>query len=501
MTEKFLIANPNPEYLIKSIAEQGYSLKTALADLIDNSITANADRIEILTNTETSPFELFLADNGDGMDYSSLKKNLQFPSQSPEHDRDSKDLGRFGLGLKTASFSQTRKFTVISKKKGSNEFSGITWDVEHLKKSNRWEIIINNHSEISEYLKKYNDLSKAHLERSEKFFPNTIIVWQGLYKFENYLDNSNKIDAFNDEITNNTSQHLSIVFHRFLESQTNKIEIRVNNSIVKPFNPFPINNSSIRSLETSQKSVGDDTVKIQGFVLPNSSIRESKSTNSIWTPISKSLIDMEGLYVYRSNRLIIIGGWNDLIKKTPRMQLARLRIEIGNKIDHLFQLTVDKSEINIPYELKNSFLREIIKLKSEAQKEYFNHVLVNVPNKQKNDKNELFYKVATNKGVLMNYNDNFPLLKSLKTSLNSNQIAELNFILKMSSNLINKVRQVDNIQITGDAEKDGISTVEIVKSINELLTLGLSKEQIKKDILPNLGLKDNLTEEISNLLN
>ena len=71
----------------------------------------------------------------------------------------------------------------------------------------------------------------------------------------------------------------------------------------------------------------------------------------------------------------------------------------------------------------------------------------------------------------------------------------------MSSNLINKVRQVDNIQITGDAEKDGISTVEIVKSIKELLNLGLTKEQIKKDILPNLGLKDNLSEEISNLLN
>jgi hypothetical protein len=494
------LANPNPEFLIKSIAEQGYSLKTALADLIDNSITANADRIEILTNTETSPFELFLADNGDGMDYSALKKNLQFPSQSPENDRDSKDLGRFGLGLKTASFSQTRKFTVISKKKGSNEFCGITWDVEHLKKSNRWEIIINNNYEISEYLKKYNDLSKAHLERSEKFFPNTIIVWQGLYKFENYLDNSNKIDAFNDEITNNTSQHLSIVFHRFLESQSNKIEIRVNNSKVKPFNPFPINNS-IRSLETSQKSVGEDTVKIQGFVLPNSSIRESKSNNTIWTPINKSLIDMEGLYVYRSNRLIIIGGWNDLIKKTPRMQLARLRIEIGNKIDHLFQLTVDKSEINIPYELKNSFLREIIKLKSEAQKEYFNHVLVNVPNKQKNDKNELFYKVATNKGVLMNFNDEFPLLKTLKSSLNTKQKAELNFILKMSSNLINKVRQVDNIEIIGDEEKDGISTDEIVKSINELLKYGMTKEQIKKDILPNLGFKNNFPEAIFLLLN
>jgi hypothetical protein len=146
-------------------------------------------------------------------------------------------------------------------------------------------------------------------------------------------------------------------------------------------------------------------------------------------------------------------------------------------------------------------LREIIKLKSEAQKEYFNHVLVNVPNKQKNDKNELFYKVATNKGVLMNFNDEFPLLKTLKSSLNTKQKAELNFILKMSSNLINKVRQVDNIEIIGDEEKDGISTDEIVKSINELLKYGMTKEQIKKDILPNLGFKNNFPEAIFLLLN
>ena len=95
---------PNPEYLIKSIAEQGYSLETALADLMDNSISAHADKIEILIKMDEEPFTLFLADNGDGMDKVSLKKNMQFPSKSPEESRNIGDLGRFGLGLKTASF-------------------------------------------------------------------------------------------------------------------------------------------------------------------------------------------------------------------------------------------------------------------------------------------------------------------------------------------------------------------------------------------------------------
>jgi hypothetical protein len=283
-----------------------------------------------------------------------------------------------------------------------------------------------------------------------------------------------------------------------MERQNNRLQIRINNTLVNPFNPFPHENSSLRALEPLQKEFGKDFVKIQGFVLPNTSIKDDSNT---WTPKNKSLMDMEGLYIYRADRLILFGGWNGLIKKMPRLQLGRLKIDIGNKVDHLFHLNVAKSQINIPHDLKNAFLRAIVDLKTEAQKEYFNHGLKSFKQRPTEYSSELFYKTATNKGVLLRINDEFPLLKSLKSSLNSNQRAELNFILKMSSNLINKVRQVDNIQITGDTEKDGISTVEIVKSIKELLNLGLTKEQIKKDILPNLGLKDNLTEEISSLLN
>jgi hypothetical protein len=498
---KYENANPNPEYLIKSIAEQGYSLETAIADLIDNSITANASRIEVLTKIDCEPFTMFLSDNGDGMDDISLKNNMQFPSQSSDNLRANNDLGRFGLGLKTASFSQTRTFTVLSRKKGNEKFSGLTWDVKHLKESGKWEMIINSENEITEIINKYNAISKEHLNCSNEYIPNTIVMWMGLYKFENFLEEKNKQDAIKEEITNTTSEYLSIVFHKFMERQTNKIVIRINNVLVKPFNPFPTENSNLRVLEPLQKEFGKDIVKIQGFVLPNNSIIESKENSNQWTPHNKSLMDMEGLYIYRADRLILFGGWNGLIKKMPRLQLGRLKIDIGNKVDHLFHLNVAKSQINIPHDLKNAFLRAIVDLKTEAQKEYFNHGLKSFTHRPSEHGSELFYKTATNKGVLLRINDEFPLLKSLKSSLSSNQKAELNFILKMSSNLINKVRQVDNIQITGDTEKDGISSDEIVKSIKELLNLGLSKEQIKKDILPNLGLKDNLTEEISNLLN
>lgn len=500
--KNYELANPNPEFLIKSIAEQGYSLETALADLIDNSITANATKIEVLTKIDREPFTLFISDNGDGMDEISLKNNMQFPSKSPEQKRALDDLGRFGLGLKTASFSQTRCFTVISRKKDTNKYSGLTWDVNYLKEINEWRIIINSQEEIEDIVKLYDSISENHLNKFKDFCPNTIIVWKGLYKFENYINISNKQDALRAEITNNTSEYLSIVFHRFLERKINPLQIRINNEIVKSFNPFPVENSTLRAIEPIHRDFGNDTIKIQGFVLPNSSIKESKETINDWTPINKSLMDMEGVYIYRSNRLILFGGWNGIIRKMPRLQLARLKVDIGNKVDHLFHLNVAKSQINIPYDLKQAFYRAIISLKEEAQKEYYNHGIKSFSSKPKEQNSQLFFKIATNKGILLAINNEFPLLKSLKNSLKKDQLADLNFILKISSSLMNTIRQVDNVELSGDNEKDGISDDEIIKAILKLITLGYTTQQIKKDFIPNLGLKvNNLPEELSKILN
>lgn len=179
-------ASPNPEYLIKSIAEQGYSLETSLADLMDNSISADANKIEVLVDADSEPFTLFLADNGNGMTENELRENMKFPSNSPEFSRKQTDLGRFGLGLKTASFSQTRKFTVLSKPKGEKQFHGRTWDVDFLRE-NGWKIIVNTEEEIDELISRYKQLSNDHLKSFDEFEANTIVVWSGLYKFESYL--------------------------------------------------------------------------------------------------------------------------------------------------------------------------------------------------------------------------------------------------------------------------------------------------------------------------
>ena len=124
---------PNAADFIQSIAEQGYRLETALADLVDNAISAEANKIEVLIDTSETPFSVFIADNGRGMSASKLSEAMSFPSQSLANAREQKDLGRFGLGLKTASFSQTQEFSILSRPNGAGSFNGKTWDLKLLR--------------------------------------------------------------------------------------------------------------------------------------------------------------------------------------------------------------------------------------------------------------------------------------------------------------------------------------------------------------------------------
>ena len=498
---QYEVAEPNPEYLIKSIAEQGYSLESSLADLMDNSVSANADRIEVLIKMEQEPFTLFIADNGNGMDEETLIKSMQFPSNSPEKERNVADLGRFGLGMKTASFSQTRCFTVLSRKKGTKTFSGRTWDVNHLKHVGKWLTIVNTHEEITKLIQQYHTLSEGHLNHFENFDANTIIVWNGLYKFENYLEEGNRQTALKKQITEVTSDYLALVFHRYMERKTNSLQIRINNNLIAPFNPFPTTVTDFRPIEYKQKHFSTDTIKIEGFVLPSRSIDESQGI-SLWTTKNRSLMDMEGIYIYRADRLIHFGDWNGLIKKAPRLQLARLRVDIGNSVDHLLHLNVAKSQIEIPHDLKVAFEKYIDELKTQAEREFFNRGIRRFSSNRKEDNVQLFERKSSNKGTLLEVNNSFPLLKSLMSELKKEQLTKLNLVIRMINTRINEIRQThEEKEFVGVEDKDGLSLNDLITCVNELIESGLSSDLIKKEILPNLGFKESsLPQEVIQLL-
>ena len=308
---------PRASDFVRSIAEQGYKIETALADLIDNSLAAGADKIEILVNTTHRPFTLYIADNGKGMKEEELIKAMRFPSASVNTQRKENDLGRFGLGLKTASFSQTRSFSVISRNNKNGKFSGRTWDINVLEKYG-WKIKVETQHEINSIFAEYEKRRSTHLGDFEGGFQaKTIVVWRGLYKYENYINERDIEAVLNNEITHIINNYLSIVFHRFMDRSDNPVRIRVNNVQLKPFDPFT-NAPDVRIFGESNRVIGSGSMDIMSFILPLRSIEEAKTSNSKWVPNGKSLMDMEGIYLYRSDRIILFGSWLGLAKKIAK---------------------------------------------------------------------------------------------------------------------------------------------------------------------------------------
>lgn len=489
---------PNPEFLIKSISEQGYSFEAALADLIDNSISADATQIEVLIDTQQEPFVLFIADNGTGMSEDTLKSCMKFPSQSPDTSRGTTDLGRFGLGMKTASFSQTRKFTTLSRLRGSQEYSARTWDLELLK-DNKWQLLVNTSEDISKIISNYQHLSHSRFNAFTNFTANTIVMWEGLYKFEQYLEEKNREKALLKEV-DIISEHLSLVFHRFMEQSEKPLQIRINNQLLTPFNPFPVKERNFRSIEFRKRNFGDDSIKIEGFILPSRSITESRQGLSIWTTKKRSLMDMEGIYIYRANRLILFGGWNGLIKKAPRLQLARLQVEIGNNADHLLHLNVAKSQVIIPHELKNAFQSYIDDLKVEAEREYFNRGIKQFKEAKEKDNNQLFERTTSSKGPLLEINKDFLLVKDLMADLNDAQNAKFKMLLTMVNTRINKIRKTQT-DVNFLNENSGLTKDDLISCILDLQRKGLDSSTITQLIIPELGFKiDSIPQEAIELL-
>ena len=453
---------PHPYLFVKSIAEQGYSLSTAIADLIDNSITANAKKIELLFDLSTFPFRVYIADDGNGMSEAELDINMAFPSRDPEIKRDSDDLGRFGLGMKTASFSQTRKFTVLSRKNTSS-YASRSWDVEHLK-GGKWEILINSQQENDTILDEYTILSEELLENDSSFMPNTVILWEGLYKFESKNPDklNEKKEALQNEIDEDLRDHLRLVFHRFIENPKFQLKIRINNTIISSFNPFP-GLSDARWLQPIHKNHAGELITLKGFILPARAIKESRHGFSNWTIGKRNLTDMEGIYVYRKDRLIISGGWNRLVKKSPHFQLGRLMVDIGNNSDDLFQLNVSKSSIKTPFEIKQAFLRSIVSIKNEAVHEYRRGInrILKEKSSSKVDVIPLVNTKTTGSGEIFSLNPDFPLIDEVINKLDEHGKKIFKHLIKTINGFVNDLSNAENDSVFITTESELIQEEEL----------------------------------------
>lgn len=312
-----------------------YDLAAALADLIDNSISAGANNIRIDCEYRKIDPLIRIADNGCGMNRQELIDAMRPASQNPMEERDEHDLGRFGLGLKTASFSQARELTVISTR--DNDTNAATWDLDNIQ---NWNMRLSSGEEASQLLLE-NLLFKTKTE----------IIWR---KLDRIMDGGSLERAdFNRLITSSADQ-LSLIFHRYLEGSSNpehrQIQLYLNGDCLKPHDPFKTKHPATQELETEEMRISNSIITVTPFILPH----YSKLARDEYEQLAgeEGYIKNQGFYVYRNRRLIIHGTWFKIVRHGELSKLARVRVDIPNSLDAQWRLTVDKSDAQIPTVVK-----------------------------------------------------------------------------------------------------------------------------------------------------
>jgi hypothetical protein len=335
---------PDPISLIESMRAVGYSVEAAIADLIDNSISAQAEEVEVKYDASDDPFVAVL-DNGRGMAPGELTNAMRHGSNNPTDVREPGDLGRFGLGLKTASLSQCRKLTVVSRK--DNVTSARRWDLDVVQQSGRWLVVVPELKEL-EALPMFSGLQSLD--------SGTLVVWQDLDRLT-----AGAFDPQSEMTTKLSSlyEHLALVFHRFTQKEEGigPVSMMVNGQKIPPRDPFLRSNTFRQPLEGQVIKHERGDVRVLPFILPPVS---HLSPDEISLAGGKEgLRGTQGFYIYRNRRLVIWGTWFRLVPKEEFYKLTRVQVDIPNTFDDLWALDIKKS-VAYPPEAIRKRLKELI---------------------------------------------------------------------------------------------------------------------------------------------
>lgn len=345
---------PNPSSFVHSLRSVGYSLETAVADIIDNSISANADRIDIVFEYKADGPIFAIIDNGYGMSSDELKEAMRLGTFSPLFPRKQTDLGRFGLGMKTASFAICQRLTVVSSK---DVLIGAQWDLEDIQNDNAWNLNILSENDVAIYsfLKNYPDFGTA-------------VIWE---KIDHIIDRDCKEPQkeFEAKILI-LEKHLSLTFHRYLDGERglSKIKIFINGHQLQGFDPFNLKNPATQELEKDEIVFKNSKVTIVPYILPH----HSKTSADEYEKYAGDggYLANQGFYVYRNKRLIIHGSWFRLATPETLTKLARVKIDISNDMDAEWELDVKKSMARPPSVIRMRLKNIIEKIRDKSAKTY-----------------------------------------------------------------------------------------------------------------------------------
>ena len=460
---------PDASRLMSSIRHIGYSFETAIADLLDNSIAANATIINIDFWNQPAPY-LYILDNGVGMSYDELIQAMRYGSFHPDAMRSENDLGRYGLGLKTASLSQCKKLLVATKKDGV--ISCCRWDLQSICEnlSSDWPLQVLSPEEVSD-VEGFSELTAMD--------HGTLVHWSAI----DFGGGKNKADF--EEQMENAKNHIALVFHRFLrgEDGLKKIQVFVNKSPTEPRDPFlqhtPGKHGALCKAQQTL-TVDGNRLAIAAYLLPYDSEMTMAQRQALGT--KKGLRRTQGFYIYRSKRLLTQGGWFGIKAQGEFFKFARVKVDLSNDSDEEWSLDVKKSIAIPPKSIRDLLFNYISSVVQQSSDVSRTHAIGRKA--QLSDDQLLWNALENEEGAIINVriNRDFPAIKNL---------VEKHPSLSSIFDLLEKTIPVDAIYHTRAADRllenqAPIAPEKALEALQALLTTvpeGLPRTQLFRQLI------------------
>ena len=332
----------------KSLRNQGYTLAESLAELVDNSIKAQAKNVEIYLYFADDPF-ILTVDDGFGIDENEIEnKALVVPDDNSKYeDSGPDDLGRYGLGLKQGTFANCKSLTILSKK------DNFAYKSQHI-----------DQDQPNESLPKCvssNSIVKSKIEDLKKSKSGTIILWTELDNLMKRTDSST--NNFYDHVERTQKHFRMIYYKRILKNKLN-LFFQGSEDInrLKPIDPFYEHMKETIKLEDIPINLKGSQIILKPFIIPKDISVENFNKNGN---------ELQGLYFSRKDRIIDFGGWFELdtesntrLVNSDRFNRLRILVELPiNDID--LWLPSQKNRVNIPDFFKKTMLQKVIKIRQD----------------------------------------------------------------------------------------------------------------------------------------
>ena len=361
-----LINEPDAPRLINGLRDTGYNFRTAAADIIDNSVAAGATHINVSIDLHQDGKKfVYFGDNGAGMDEDEVFTAMRYGA--PKRDNP-ESLGKFGLGLKTASTSVCRQFTIISRTSGDAEFNKLAWDLDHVGNTGQWEMC----------------QTPVDVDEEEAFEElcgsksGTLVIWSKCDRIltKNYDEAGGASEkAAIKRLSDGLKVHAGMIYHRFLDqadSRERSIEILIDGQTILPWDPF-LKKKSEQVLSTAAQAMviqvedgSDQEAQISAWILPHKDeLSEEERKEALITNAR------QGFYIYREGRLISNGGWLSIFSGLdPHMSLLRIEFNFGHELDEAFSIDVKKSRILLDPALEDYLVTLLTPARREANLRY-----------------------------------------------------------------------------------------------------------------------------------